>query len=105
MSDNPIDTQGASDAPKKPGTGATIGSFFLCWILGALCCAISSMMFAKANGYIGYSVGGLGTLIAAICCAAYYHSSGKLGIAVLISVVIGLVIGFLAVQLAIMRIG
>ena len=97
MSDNHTDT------PKKPGTGATIGSFFLCWLLGGFCCAISSMMFAQANGFVGYSVGGFGTLIAAICCAAYYHSSGKLGIAALIAAIVGACIGPLAVQLAIMQ--
>ena len=91
--------------PKKPGGAATAGAFFLCWLLGAFCCAITSLISAQAYGFAGYSVGGFGTFIAAICCMAYYRSSGKLGTAALIAAAVGAGIGVLAVQLVILRFG
>ena len=105
MSGYSTNTSNTPDGPKKPSGGAAVGTFFVCWFIGALCCALSSMAFANANGLIGYSVGGFGTFIVAICCAAYYKSSGKLGIALLIAGIIGIAIGVLAVQLAKSQLG
>ena len=86
---------------KKPGAGATIGAFFLCWVLGFICCAVTSMFAARSYGFSGYSTGGLMTLVVGICCAVYYHSSGKMGPAAIAAAIAGAVIGFGAVQLTV----
>lgn len=100
MSSNPTGTQSTPDGPKEPSGGATVGVFFLCWLVGGFCCAIASLMCAQANGLAGYSAGGIGTFIIAICGAAYYHSSGMMGVAVLFAAIIGICIGLLIAEIA-----
>ena len=93
-----FDTQ-KPEEPKKPGAGATIGVFFLCWVVAFICCVFTSMIAGGAYGFTGYSNGGLSMLIVGICCAVYYHSSGKAPRALGAATIAGVVIGFLAVQL------
>lgn len=87
--------------PEKPGAGATIGVFFLCWVIAFICCVIVSMISGRAYGFTGYSNGGLSMLIVAICCSVYYHSSGNASRAIGASAIAGVVVGFIAVQMAV----
>ena len=90
---------------QKPGWGATIGAFFLCGCLAIGVCIISSSMLAHGAGFSGYSNGGLMGSLTAIACAAYYRSTGKLGRAVVAALVVGAILGFVAVQLSLAAYG
>ena len=86
--------------PEKPGAGATISVFFLCWVLAFICCVIVSMFVGRSYGFMGYSNGGLSMPIVGVLCAVYYHSSGKIPPAAIAAAIAGAVIGFIAVQMA-----
>ena len=89
-----------TEEPKKPGAGATIGVFFLCWFFAFICCVVTSMIVGGSYGFTGYSNGGLSMLIVGICCAVYYHASGKTSRALGAAAIAGIVVGFIAVQVA-----
>ena len=84
----------------KPSWGKTIGMFFACGALAITACAIVSGAMVSQMGYSGYSNGGLMSTVTAVGCAAYYRSTGKAGPALGAAAVIGVVLGFLAVQMA-----
>lgn len=85
---------------EKPGWGKTIGAFFLCGCLAVGTCIIVSAAMARGTGLAGYSNGGLMGTATAIACAAYYRSTGKLGAPAVAAVVVGAVLGVLAVQIS-----
>ncbi len=85
---------------EKPGWGKTIGVFFLCGCLAIGACILTSAALVSNMGYSGYSNGGLLGTVTAIACAAYYRSTGKLAGPAIAAVVIGVVLGFVAVQIA-----
>ena len=93
------------DENNKPGWGKTIGAFFLCGCLAVGTCGITSMLLASNMGYSGYSTGGIAATVTGIACAAYYRSTGKLGGPALVAVVVGAVIGAIAVQLSLSMMG
>ena len=68
-------------------------------------CIITSAMIVHGMGYSGYSNGGLMGTVTGIACAACYRSTGKLGGPVVASIIIGIVLGFVAVQLALAAAG
>ena len=90
---------------QKPGWGGTIGVFFLCGCLAVGACIITSAMIVSGMGYSGYSRGGLLAIITAIACAAYYRSTGKLAGPVIASIIIGAILGIVAVQASVMFFG
>ena len=85
---------------EKPGWGKTIGAFFLCGCLAVGACVIVSSMLARGVGFTGYSSGGITGALTGAICAAVYRSSGKLGGPAIASLVVGAVVGFIAVQMA-----
>ena len=85
---------------QKPGWGATIGAFFLCGCLAIGACIITSAAMVSGMGYSGYSNGGIMGTITGIACAAYYRSTGKLGGPVVAAIIVGIILGFVAVQMA-----
>ena len=90
---------------EKPGWGKTIAAFFLCDFAAVSACAITSLMMAGSMGYSGYSNGGLMAAVAGIVCAAHYRSSGKLAGSVVTALVVGVILGFAAVQLSLSMAG
>ena len=84
---------------EKPGWGKTIGVFFLCGCLAVGCCIVVSATMVSQMGFSGYSNGGIMSTVVGIGCAAYYRSTGKMAPAVIVALVLGAVIGFLAVYL------
>lgn len=84
----------------KPSWGKTIGMFFACGMVAIAACIIVSATMVSQMGYSGYSNGGLMSTVTAVGCAAYYRSTGKVGLALGAAAVIGVVLGFLAVQMA-----
>ena len=85
---------------QQPGWGKTIGVFFLCGCLAVGTCIITSSMMASSIGYTGYSRGGILATITGIVCAGYYRSNGKLAGPALASIVVGAILGVMAVQMA-----
>ena len=85
---------------QKPGWGATIGVFFLCGCLAVGACIITSSMIVSGMGYSGYSNGGIMGTITGIACAAYYRSTGKVAGPAIAAIIVGVILGFVAVQLA-----
>ena len=85
---------------EKPGWGKTIGVFFLCGCLAVGACIMVSASLVSGMGYSGYSNGGITGAVTGVACAAYYRSTGKLAGPVVISLIVGAVVGFVAVQLA-----
>ena len=85
---------------EKPGWGKTIGAFFLCGCLAIGACIITSATIVHGMGYSGYSTGGLLSTVTGIACAAYYRTTGKLAGPVVAAIIVGIVLGFVAVQLA-----
>lgn len=90
---------------QKPGWGKTIGVFFLCGCLAVGACIIASATLASGMGYSGYSRGGLAATITGVACAAYYRMTGKLAGPVAISIFVGLILGVVAVRLALAMTG
>jgi len=84
----------------KPSWGKTIGVFFLCGCFAVGACIITSAMLVSNMGYSGYSNGGIMGTITGIACAAYYRSTGNLAGPIIAAIVAGVVLGFVAVQLA-----
>ena len=85
---------------QKPSWGKTIGAFFLCGCLAIAACIITSSMLVSSMGFSGYSNGGLLSTVTGVACAAYYRSTGKLAGPVVVSIIVGVALGFLAVQIA-----
>ena len=85
---------------QKPGWGATIGAFFLCGCLAIGACILTSSMIVHGMGYSGYSNGGIRGTATGVACAAYYRSTGKLGGPVAAAIIVGIILGFVAVQLS-----
>ena len=90
---------------QKPNWGKTIGAFFLCGCLAVGSCIVTSAVIASGMGFSGYSRGGLMATVTGIACAAYYRSTGKLAGPAIAALVIGAVLGILAVQLSLMLAG
>lgn len=84
----------------KPSWGKVIGAFFLCGCCAVGACIITSSMLVSNLGFSGYSNGGLTGAITGIACAAYYRSTGKLAGPAIAALVVGAIIGMLAVRLA-----
>ena len=90
---------------EKPGWGKVIGAFFLCGCLAIAACIITSSTIVHNMGYSGYSNGGILGTVTGIACAAYYRSSGKLTGPAIAAVVVGAILGVVAVQLALSTAG
>ena len=90
---------------EKPGWGKTIGVFFLCACLAITACVFTSASLVSNMGYSGYSNGGIMSTVIGIACAAYYRSTGKLAGPAIVAVIVGIALGFLAVQLALSAAG
>ncbi len=88
------------EPPTEPGWGKTIGAFFLYGMLTMAACIITSGIIVSNMGYSGYSNGGLASIVTGIACAAYYRSSGKFGAPAVVALIVGIVLGFVVVQIS-----
>lgn len=89
----------------KPGWGKTIGMFFLCGMITIGICILVSASLVSQMGFSGYSNGGIMGTLGGVCCAAYYRSTGKAVPAIVASVILGAVVGALAVYLGAKAVG
>lgn len=89
-----------ANTPERPSWGKTVGVFFLCTALALAGAAWTSGMVVSGYGYSGYSTGGLLTYVTGGICAAVYRSTGKIAGVAVASLLVGIALGYFAVQMA-----